>query len=567
MGGAERRSNKMKKKIIGIFLVMLLIGITVLPATGDINKKINQDINNTSLQSIPGISFYQVDYQWTKTTYVNSNTGQIVVNIDELNAATGLEYGYVNVYTSKGWVIQNLEIIGGSAAIFPYSSVGTYFDLGQSGDVKSIGAYVDYSAEPYLSFAYSAALPPYPVYDTILNAEGGEGFIILIRPQPPLLHHLPGSGGNYNPLGINTNCVQKEHPNIQTAHMQCVPAAYANNLQYLEDWYGTYIPHDNIPGLGGSPSNSLVGRLDLYMGRSFESRLKGNATGYNDSIKGLLEYAYFESLQIDMRHQGRKGDTNIEYEDSGYISYGQGLTVKFSFINEEICRGSGVELAMGYFNTYGERKGGHMVQIVAAGYVYDVPYIYFLDDRVQINENCIECDSWGTSGPPLRRWLIDTDNDGLYNLVEDPESYGSPPEVECIYVQQARNSPPLKPSMPAGGALIMEKNVEYEFFSKTTDPNGHPIWYWFDWGDGTNSNWVGQYDSGENGYASHSWEQEDIYEIKVKAKDFNGAESEWSDSRYGVVPKPLIYDNKPFLNFLENHTHLFPFLRQLLNLQ
>ena len=78
----------MKKKIIGIFLVMLLIGITVIPASGDINKKIDRDIYNTNLQSISGIYFYQVDYQWTKTTYVNSNTGQIVVNIDELNAAT-----------------------------------------------------------------------------------------------------------------------------------------------------------------------------------------------------------------------------------------------------------------------------------------------------------------------------------------------------------------------------------------------------------------------------------------------------------------------------------------------
>jgi hypothetical protein len=104
-----------------------------------------------------------------------------------------------------------------------------------------------------------------------------------------------------------------------------------------------------------------------------------------------------------------------------------------------------------------------MVQIVAAGYVLGVPYIYFLDDRNQVSEKNPTWDSIGTGGPLQRRWLINTDNDGYYNLVEDPESYNLPPEVECIYVQDPRNSAPLKPSTPVGGDLILEKNVIYGF--------------------------------------------------------------------------------------------------------
>lgn len=544
----------MKIKITCFIIGMLLIGITVLPASGYINKKVNQNINQISLQSISGISFYQVDYLWTKSMYTNSNTGQIVVNIDELELETGLQSGYVNVYTSEGWVVQNLEI----TEDFPYPTVGTYFDLGQASDVKSIGAYVEYSESPYLYFEYSAALPPYPVYDTILNAEGGEDFIIVVRQQPPSSDHLPGPD-TYNPLGVNTHCNQKEHPNVETAHMQCVPAAYANNLQYLEDWYGVNIQHDHIPGLGGSPTNSLVGALDNYMDRPFESRENGNATKYNNSIKGLVEYAYFGNLQIDIRHQGWRGDKDIEYVD--YKSDGQGLVVKFDFIYDEICQGSAVELAMGRYYPSGARDGGHMVQIVAAGYVYDVPYIYYLDDRVQLTIYTPNGDSSGTTEPPQRRWLIDTDNDGLYNLVEDPESYNDPPEVECIYVQQAKNSPPLKPSMPTGGELAMKKNVEYEFFSTTTDPNDDQIWYWFQWGDGFTSGWVGPYDSGVTGSASHSWGQDGVYEIKVKVKDFHGAESEWSDIRIGIVPRSYIYDNNPFVKFLEQHPYLFLLLQ------
>lgn len=510
---------------------------------------------------LDGITFYQVDYQWTKTTYLDSNTGQIVIDIDKLIDETGLRSGYINAYTSKGWTIRNLEIIND----FPYDTVGTYFDLGQGGNVESIGAYVEYSEVPYTSFEYSAALPPYPVFKTMLNAEGGgENFTIILRPQPPRSTNLPGPG-TYNPIGLNTHCYQKEHPNIESAHNQCVPVAYANNLQYLEVWFGIYIPHDHIPGVDGNPSNSLVGRLDGYMNRPSVSRENGSGTSYTGSIEGLLEYAYFESLQIDIRHQGWKGDKDLEFEDSGYISYGQGLEVKFDFIYDEICKGSAVELAWGRYHENGSRDGGHMVQIVAAGYVYDVPYIYFLDDRKQISETNLDGDSEGTEGPPQRRWLIDTDNDGLYNLVEDPESFDGPPEVECIYIQQAKNQPPLKPSTPVGGDFIMEKDVIYGFTSKTTDPNTHPIWYWFDWGDETNSGWLGPYNSGEEGGALHSWNQNGLYEIRVKAKDLNDAESEWSDIRLGVVPHPYISLNKILSNFSVYHQLYTLFSRLIIN--
>ena len=42
----------MNNKIIGICLVMLLIGITALMASGNINKKIDRDILNKNIQSI-----------------------------------------------------------------------------------------------------------------------------------------------------------------------------------------------------------------------------------------------------------------------------------------------------------------------------------------------------------------------------------------------------------------------------------------------------------------------------------------------------------------------------------
>jgi len=58
------------------------------------------------------------------------------------------------------------------------------------------------------------------------------------------------------------------------------------------------------------------------------------------------------------------------------------------------------------------------------------------------------------------------------------------------------------------------------------------VYYWFDWGDGNNSGWVGPYSSGATGNASHAWDSPGDFTVKTKAKDEHGAErgAGWSDS-------------------------------------
>ncbi len=62
----------------------------------------------------------------------------------------------------------------------------------------------------------------------------------------------------------------------------------------------------------------------------------------------------------------------------------------------------------------------------------------------------------------------------------------------------------------------------------------------FDWGDGNISGWIGPFDSGEVGSASHSWAQEGTYEIKVKARDVLGARSNWSEPTSVYIGIPLL---------------------------
>ncbi len=92
------------------------------------------------------------------------------------------------------------------------------------------------------------------------------------------------------------------------------------------------------------------------------------------------------------------------------------------------------------------------------------------------------------------------------------------------------NLPPNKTSQPSGDTLA-NRSILYTYSTSTTDPDGDDIYYWFDWGDQTNSGWIGPYPSGATVNASNSWDAPGDYKVKCKAKDTYGAErgDGWSD--------------------------------------
>jgi len=105
------------------------------------------------------------------------------------------------------------------------------------------------------------------------------------------------------------------------------------------------------------------------------------------------------------------------------------------------------------------------------------------------------------------------------------------------------NEPPNKPFRPYG-PLTGEINVEHTYTTSATDPNEGDVYFMWDWGDGSTSQWLGPYASGEECEASHSWAGPRDYQIKVKAKDIYGAESDWSEpltvTMYGRPSAPKI---------------------------
>jgi len=137
--------------------------------------------------------------------------------------------------------------------------------------------------------------------------------------------------------------------------------------------------------------------------------------------------------------------------------------------------------------------------------------------------------------------------------------YGDPSLVLQGINVEGKPDKPLTPSGPSSG----KSEEEYTYTTYTTDPDGDQLYFMWDWGDGTFSEWLGPYGSGEECSESHIWNDVGGYNIKVKAKDTNDIQSPWSDPLAISMPKnkPI---NTPFLNFLKNHPYLFPLLRQLL---
>ncbi|MFH1690932.1 MAG: metallophosphoesterase [Candidatus Eisenbacteria bacterium] len=86
---------------------------------------------------------------------------------------------------------------------------------------------------------------------------------------------------------------------------------------------------------------------------------------------------------------------------------------------------------------------------------------------------------------------------------------------------------PAVPQRPAG-SQVTTPDVAVEYTAVTTDPENDGVVYLFDWGDGSDSGWIGPLDSGSPCTASHAWAELGLYPVRVKAKDVNDHVSDWS---------------------------------------
>jgi len=115
---------------------------------------------------------------------------------------------------------------------------------------------------------------------------------------------------------------------------------------------------------------------------------------------------------------------------------------------------------------------------------------------------------------------------------------------------------PYQPSAPTFFG-VNKTNSDIIFSSSSSDPNNDDLYYLFDWGDGSTSEWIGPYPNNEMVQEMHSWVNEGKYLVRVKAKDINDHESQWSEPTLISVSKvkTRLFNNMHFyllkFNFLQ----------------
>jgi len=167
-------------------------------------------------------------------------------------------------------------------------------------------------------------------------------------------------------------------------------------------------------------------------------------------------------------------------------------------------------------------------------------YYFVVKSQVdQIYANVLRPDVYGNN--PYLRLLKERTNDSFYEELNGTD--GTEKIIghtwwysRIIHVTvTSENGAPDKPVTPSGQGSG-KVNVEYTYTTTTTDPDGNQVYYLWDWGDGTQSEWLGPFASGAQANAQKSWSTKGDYSITVKSKDIYGAESAWSDSLPITMP-------------------------------
>lgn len=102
----------------------------------------------------------------------------------------------------------------------------------------------------------------------------------------------------------------------------------------------------------------------------------------------------------------------------------------------------------------------------------------------------------------------------------------------------------------------LPKPGTYNYTFNATDPENEYIYYFIDWGDGTNTGWIGPFPSGKEITCNHTWMEKGTYLVKAKAKDIYDQEGPWGHEDIPIKHKSKFVINFQFIKLLKQLSSL-----------
>ncbi|MDH7506926.1 MAG: CocE/NonD family hydrolase [Candidatus Thermoplasmatota archaeon] len=203
------------------------------------------------------------------------------------------------------------------------------------------------------------------------------------------------------------------------------------------------------------------------------------------------------------------------------------------------------------------RNGFDHWEFITPGQIYEIEVDLWSTSYIWDKGHRIRVDVSSSNYP---RFLVNPNTmDGIYqnssyNIAQNT-LYLDSAHPSCIILPRYNgNYAPLKPVIK--GPAIGSPGVEYTFSFNSTDPENEDVQLYIDWGDGTNTGWIGPYNSGEEITLNHVWNIKNKYTIKARAKDINGDQSEWSYHTFDL-PRNRLINNMIFQKILSFLSYLF----------
>lgn len=383
-------------------------------------------------------------------------------------------------------------------------------------------------SHPFSSYFQSEAI-------IISNAAGYGGSI-----------RVPSAEGEHYEWQIAAN---GSYANLMETHIDFQPSYSSACTEAAQIWPSTlWILSRAIP-LSGHVTDSVTGNP-----LKSELTLVGISFPNGEKFNSEPNYGRYHMFMP-------AGTYNVKFEASNYQSKTEQATITSGYptiLDVELVRNNDPPYQPYIFGPATGKKGADYELTAEADDPENDDLYFFVD--------------WGdgTQGPWLGPYPAGSPSNithkyldiGNYEIkAKAKDVYGEESDwSNIINVSILENSFPDNPQIdgPARGKAGVD--LEYSFVS--TDSDSDLLYYYIDWGDESYEEWIGPYNNGEPVSIKHNWSGSGTYEIKAKAKDVYGAESNWSTFTV-KMPRSRVLYNLLISRIIE----LFPILQKLIYLK